>query len=73
MVNQIRERVSSSLLLFGTDRYLLTRELELRLLNEERDRPGTTGALAAVAAARAWESTILWLAWRLQPRTSARL
>jgi hypothetical protein len=71
--NQIRARVSGSLLRFAADRSLETHDLERRLSAADPERPGHDSALAAVAVARAWVSMVLWLAWRLQPRSTVEL
>ncbi len=70
MVNQIRESCSGALLRMGAERTLERQVLERRLAGADPNAPGYHTALAAMAAARAWESMVLWVGWRLQPRTS---
>ena len=70
MVNQIRESCSGALLRMGAERTLERQVLERRLTGADPNAPGYHTALAAMAAARAWESMVLWVGWRLQPRTS---
>jgi hypothetical protein len=69
MINRIRESCSGALLRMGAERALERQDLERRLTGADPSTPGYHAALAAMAAARAWESMVLWVGWRLQPRT----
>jgi hypothetical protein len=71
MVKQIRQSCSDALLRMGAERALERQDLERRLTGADPNAPGYHSALAAMAAARAWEWMVLWVGWRLQPRTSA--
>ena len=68
MVNHVREQLSRSLLQFGAERSLQTRELERRIAGLDPPAPGHHAMHAALAAARAWEAAVIWVAWRLLPR-----
>jgi len=68
-----RAALSRRLLLFGADRSIQTRELQRRIDSLGPDLADAPGLHAALSAARAWESAVLWLAWRLQPRTTTGL
>lgn len=69
----VRAALSERLLLFGADRSIQTRELQRRIDTLDPDGGGASGLQAALSAARVWESAVLWLAWRLQPRTTTGL
>jgi hypothetical protein len=66
----IRERVSDALLRAGIEGTMERRELERRLAAVRSDTPGHAGACAAALLAGWVDSAMLWLAWRLRPRTS---
>jgi len=68
-----RAALSDRLLRFALDRSIETREMERRVDSIDPSAPGSDGLRAALAAARAWEAAVLWVAWRLQPRSSAHL
>jgi hypothetical protein len=55
----------------GSERALDRRELEHGIATESIDSPGYATAARAVRAAKRVESTVLWLGWRLHPRTFA--
>lgn len=67
--DRIRERLSDALLRTATelalDRVALTRRLQA-----QPDHPGRQQALAATSAARWFDSALLWLSWRIRPRTA---
>ncbi|HEY5882598.1 MAG TPA: hypothetical protein VIU11_27055 [Nakamurella sp.] len=65
-----RAALSDRLLRFAVDRSIETREMERRVDSIDPSTPGSDGLRAALAAARAWEAAVLWVAWRLQPRSS---
>ena len=65
----IRRRASEALLRQGTELFIDQRELEERLAASPRANAAYSSAHGAVAMARWVDSAILWLAWRLHPRT----
>jgi hypothetical protein len=65
----MRERAASALLRTGTELAIDQRELEDRLASAPR-RAGYSSAHGAVAMARWMDSVLLWLAWRIYPRTA---
>jgi hypothetical protein len=65
----IRRRASEALLRQGTELSIDQRELEERLAASARAGAAFSSAHGAVAMARWVDSAILWLAWRLHPRT----
>jgi hypothetical protein len=68
---KLRERVSTSLLRTGTELAIDQRELEQRLAAAAAPRDAAfSSAYGAVAMARWVDSALLWLAWRIHPRTS---
>ena len=69
MTTSVRQRVSDALLSLGTELALDQRELELALGASPRANAAFSSAHGAVAMARWVDSAILWLAWRIQPRT----
>ena len=63
-----RERLSDALLRKGTE--LASERLEMtRRIAADPTRPGYDRALAALTVAEWVDSAILWLSWRLRPRT----
>jgi hypothetical protein len=70
-INGIRESVSAALLRSGTDLALDQRELEQRLAAAASRDAAFSSAHGAVAMARWVDSALLWLAWRIHPRTFA--
>ncbi len=64
-----REYLSDRLLRAGSERARESRELELGIATESVDSPGYATATRAVRSAKRVESAILWLGWRLHPRT----
>ena len=72
-ITRIRERASARLLRTGTELAIDQRELEERMA-AAAGADGRSGAYSsaygAVAMARLIDSAILWLAWRILPRTS---
>jgi hypothetical protein len=69
-ITSIRERVSTALLRTGTELAIDQRELEEGLAAATRRNSAWSSAHGAVAMARWVDSVILWLAWRIHPRTS---
>ena len=65
----IRRRTSEALLRSGIELSIDQRELEDRLAASPRTNPAFSSAHGAVAMARWVDSAILWLAWRIHPRT----
>lgn len=65
----IRTMLGERLLRFAADRALQTREFERRMAALPADCPGQASMRAALGAAKAWEAGLLWVAWRLAPRT----
>ena len=71
MPTTFRECLSGGLLRTGSERALESRELEQGIATESVDSPGYAAAARAVKAAKRIESAVLWLGWRLHPRTFA--
>jgi hypothetical protein len=70
-IRSIRERVSARLLRTGTELAIDQLEFEERLAAAASPRgAGYSSAYGAVAMARWVDSAILWLGWRLLPRTT---
>jgi hypothetical protein len=67
---RIRERISTSLLRTGTELAIDQRELETRLDAAASRDWAYSSARGAVAMARWTDSAMLWLAWRIHPRSS---
>jgi hypothetical protein len=65
----IRQRASEALLRSGTGLAIDQRELEDRLAVASRRDAAFSSAHGAVAMARWADRAILWLAWRIHPRT----
>ncbi len=65
----VRRTLSDTLLRVGMERTLDRQELERGMATENPESPGYHSALAAIAAAKVAESVVLWVGWRLQPRT----
>jgi hypothetical protein len=65
----VRARVSTALLRTGTDLAIDQRELEDRISAVTTPDAAYSSAHGAVAMARWVDSVILWLAWRIHPRT----
>ena len=68
-ITAIRERVSDVLIDGAIDRSLDARELEQNLATVPTDAPGYTIAAKVARRATRREAVLLWLGWRLQPRT----
>ncbi len=74
MFTTVRERLSDALLRMGAERALDRRQIERSIVSSvDPDAPGYAGALAALKTAQMFDSTLLWLGWRLQPSDIARL
>jgi hypothetical protein len=69
-ITSIRTRVSSKLLRAGTELAIDQRELEDRLAAAATRDSAYSSAHGAVAIARWTDSALLWLAWRIFPRTA---
>jgi hypothetical protein len=65
----IRERASTALLRTGTELFIDQRELEENLAAAAARNEAYSSAHGAVALARWVDSAILWLGWRIHPRT----
>jgi len=63
----IRERLSAALLRFGTEAAMDRVALE-RTLAAAPDARGSRDALGALEVARWFDTAVLWVGWRLQPR-----
>jgi len=68
-ITSIRARASAALLRTGTELAIDQRELEERLASATRGNAAFSSAHGAVALARWVDSALLWLAWRIHPRT----
>jgi hypothetical protein len=68
-IKSIRERASARLLRTGTELAIDQRELEERLTAAAARDSAYSSAHGAVAMARWVDSAVLWLGWRLLPRT----
>ena len=68
-ITSIRERVGTTLLETGTELAIDQRELEQRLAAAMGPDAAFSSAHGAVAMARWVDSAILWLGWRIYPRT----
>jgi hypothetical protein len=66
----MRERVSTAMLRAGTELAIDQREMEQRLAAVATRDSAYSSAHGAVAMARWTTSVLLWLAWRIHPRTS---
>jgi hypothetical protein len=72
-ITKIRERAGARLLRTGTELAIDQRELEERMAaaaGADGRSAAYGSAFGAVAMARWTESAVLWLAWRILPRTS---
>ena len=69
-IRSMRERISASMLRSGTELAIDQRELEGRLAAAATRDSAFSSAHGAVAMARWADSVVLWLAWRIHPRTS---
>ena len=73
MIAAIRERHSDALLRLGAERALDRRQMEQSIVSRvDPNARGYAEALAALKTAEMFDSTLLWLGWRLQPRDLAR-
>jgi hypothetical protein len=68
-VRGFRSRISEAMLRTGTDLAIDQRELEDNLATLPKAAVGYTSAYGAVRLARWADSVVLWLAWRIHPRT----
>ena len=65
----LRVRTSEKLLRTGTELAIDQRELEERMAAASGRDQAYSSALGAVALARWVDAALLWLAWRIHPRT----
>ena len=68
-IRSIRERASARLLRTGTELAIDQREIEERLAAASPRVSPYSSAHSAVTMARWVNSAVLWLGWRLLPRT----
>jgi hypothetical protein len=68
-VQGLRSRVSTAMLRTGTELAIDQRELEERIATLPKGDVGYSSAYGAVRLARWADSVVLWLAWRIHPRT----
>ena len=68
-ITRIRERASARLLRTGTELAIDQREIEERLAAAGARGSAYSSVHGAVAMARWIDSAVLWLGWRLLPRT----
>jgi hypothetical protein len=68
-IRSMRERASARLLRIGTELAIDQREIEERLAAAAVRNAAYSSAHGAVAMARWVDSAVLWLGWRLLPRT----
>jgi hypothetical protein len=68
-IRSMRERASARLLRTGTELAIDQREIEESLAAVARRDSAYSSAHGAVAMARWVDSAVLWLGWRLLPRT----
>jgi hypothetical protein len=69
-MRSIRERASDALLRTTFDRAVERRELERGIAATPSDAPGYAAASEAVLLAEWVDDALLWLGWRLRPRTA---
>ena len=68
-IRSIRERAGTRLLRSGTELAIDQREFEERLAAASPHVPAYSSAHSAVAMARWVDAAVLWLGWRILPRT----
>jgi hypothetical protein len=68
----LRERASDFLLRAGTDMAIDREETTRAITPAPRSAQGYELAMGALATARWVDSALLWLSWRLRPRTFSR-
>jgi hypothetical protein len=66
--HRLRERLSDRLLAGGAE-IAVDRERMTREIAAAPGSPATVAALGALRAAEIVDSAVLWLSWRLRPRT----
>jgi hypothetical protein len=70
MFAPVRQKLGDVLLRTGMERALERQQMQRSLLaSADPNAPGYGGALAALLTAEMYESAMLWLGWRLQPRS----
>lgn len=65
----LREFLSDRLLHSAVERAMERQEIERAIARESPSKPGYQSALSALRSAKRRESALLWLGWRLHPRT----
>ena len=70
MSMRVRERLSDTLLRMGAEA-ALDRQVMERSVAADPTARGYPGAIAALRTAQLFDSALLWLGWRLQPRNLA--
>jgi hypothetical protein len=68
MDRTVRQRLGDALLRAGMDRTVARQHLLTSLSAVHPDTPGHAQALQVARSAALFESAVLWLGWRLQPR-----
>jgi hypothetical protein len=68
-VRSLRTRISEAMLRTGTELAIDQRELEDNLATLPKAAVGYSSASGAVRLARWADALVLWLAWRIHPRT----
>ena len=68
-IESLRRRVSESMLRTGTELAIDQREMEARMAAADNRNTAFSSAHGAVAMARWADSAVLWLAWRIHPRS----
>jgi hypothetical protein len=69
MITRIRERVSDGLLRTATELAFEERDLERSISTVSPETPGYAAAQQAIWLAQKVHTAVLWLGWRLRPRT----
>jgi hypothetical protein len=69
MITRARERVSDGLLRTMTELAFEQRDLERSMSTVSPETPGYAAAQQAVWLAQKVHAAVLWLGWRLKPRT----
>jgi hypothetical protein len=70
-ITRFRRRVSEAMLRTGTELAIDQRELESRMATADSRNTAFSSAHGAVELARWADSAVLWLAWRIHPRSFA--
>jgi hypothetical protein len=70
-ITSLRQRVSEAMLRTGTELAIDQREMEARMATANHGNAAFSSAHGAVELARWADSAVLWLAWRIHPRSIA--